>query len=195
MQTCRSDGVVLKPSRPVTRIDACFRDQKDALQKFDPTCHQYSTYTDFDNQTRVHYFFSNDADPVSANMLPVTSTAHVVYNFYTGELLPLSTSAHVSLSAGYEGHAYVVVTPVLGASQNKVAFVGEVDKYTTASSKRFANVKAGDGSVTVDVTGVTNEDVKVCIAAEAGNNWVLKCSSVSFSACSAHECTKTVTIS
>ena len=194
MQTCRSDGVVLKPSRPVTRIDACFRDQKGALQKFDPTCHQYSTYTDFDKQTRVHYFFSNSADPLSADMLPTTSTDHVVYNFYTGEVLSLPTSANVSLAPGYEGHAYVVVSPVLGTTQNKVAFVGEVDKYTTASGKRFANLKAGDGSVTVDVTGVPKEEVKVCIAAEA-SNWALKCSSVSFSACSAHECTQTVTVS
>ena len=46
MQSCRGDGVVLKPSRPVTRIDACFRNVDGRLQKFDPTCHQYSTYSD-----------------------------------------------------------------------------------------------------------------------------------------------------
>ena len=39
-----------------------------------------------------------------------------------------------------EGHIYAVVTPIM---ENGWAFLGETNKYVTASSKRFTKVQGG----------------------------------------------------
>ena len=62
-----------------------------------------------------------------------------------------------AVPANYEGHIYAVVTPVL----NGWTFLGETDKYVTASSRRFTNVQGGEldsvfPQVSVKITTILN---------------------------------------
>merc|ERR1712113_702461 len=57
MATCRRDGKILKPDRPLTPPDACFRAGK-------PTCRVYTTHSDVMGLGRVLYYFNNDGDAV-----------------------------------------------------------------------------------------------------------------------------------
>lgn len=161
MTTCRSDGTVLKPDRPVSTSDYCFT-------KADPGCYVYLTHSDVAGVGRTTYHFNN-ADKyktLEAGMvgLPATTRGtHAVYNWYTQELswmLPSQT-----LSPGYEGHVYAVVTPVLAGDW---VFLGETNKYVTHAALRFKNVAASATSLTVDVVGVKGEAVQVCAAKTAG---------------------------
>ena len=45
-----------------------------------------------------------------------------------------------AVPSNYEGHIYAVVTPIM---ENGWAFLGETNKYVTASSKRFTKVQGG----------------------------------------------------
>lgn len=158
MQSCRLDGRVLKPDKPVSTTDSCFRSA-------DPTCKRYHTYSDVAGFGRVHYFFNNDAEPMSAADVYLGGAAeHLVYNWYSGQVSKLEATN--SVAAGYEGHIYAVAAPVV----NGWALFGEPDKYVTASSTRFSSVSAAasDGSsLAATLVGVAGEEVNVCAARAA----------------------------
>jgi len=169
MTTCRADGTVLKPDRPVTAVDACFR-------RANPTCKVYHTYSDVEGLGRVGYYFNNDGSAsMTAEEVYIQGDAiqnFAVYNWYSGELTKLQDSN--VLSAGYEGHIYASVTPIVAGW----VFVGEPDKYVTSSTLRFPMVESKVGALRVVVRGVAGEDVHVCAA--AASSLQLVCQTASF---------------
>lgn len=109
----------------------------------------------------------------------VPQVPYVVYNWYTREVSTLQQSNQIT--AGYEGHIYAVVSHV---HHNGWAFIGEVDKYVTASSLRVNTVTAGprgtpsEFTITANVTGVAGEVIQLCAVKSA--TMQLVCHSVSF---------------
>merc|ERR1712151_1094972 len=97
---------------------------------------------------------------------------YAVYNWYTGDLTRLKESN--MLNAGYEGHSYAIVTPIVSGW----IFLGEVDKYVPASSVRFSHVDAQEHVLTAMVQGVKGEEIRVCAA--RAERMTVQCSSVSF---------------
>ena len=161
MTTCRADGQVLKPDKPVSISDYCFKNG-------DPSkCSVYHTFSDVVGIPRTHYVFCNggcNADGTfEAAMASLDgSVDYMLYNWYNpaAGAVPLKGAA-VPISNGYEGNAYAVVAPVV----NGWAFFGETNKYVTASTVRFASVKAnGASGLTAAVIGVAGEVVTVCAA-------------------------------
>ena len=164
MTTCMADGTVLKPDIPVHTSDDCFMDPKN---KTDPgQCWKYHTWSDIDGLGRIHYHFNNAAgEPLTPAMVHLDESdvgKYAVRNWYTGDVTLLGASN--SLTAGYEGHVYATVTPIYSGW----IFLGEVDKYTVASSKRFSGIEidhdqaAASPTMRVFVNGVKDEVVKVC---------------------------------
>jgi len=169
MTTCRADGEVLKPDRPLTAVDACFREAN-------PTCQVYHTYSDVEGLGRVGYYFNNNGKAhMTAEEVYVPAKAvqqFAVYNWYSGELTQLQETNE--LSPGYEGHIYATVTPIV----NGWVFVGEPDKYVTSSTLRFPNVESKVGALRVVVRGVAGETVNVCAA--AAPSLQLQCQAATF---------------
>eukprot|EP01062_Namystynia_karyoxenos_P070908 TRINITY_DN662_c0_g1_i2.p2 TRINITY_DN662_c0_g1~~TRINITY_DN662_c0_g1_i2.p2 ORF type:complete len:857 (+),score=267.23 TRINITY_DN662_c0_g1_i2:82-2571(+) len=158
MTTCRGDGVVLRPDRPVMTADWCFATGQ-------PTKYVYHTYSDVQGLGRVHYHFNNDKEPMQAGMVGLKgSEDYAVYNWYSGDLTRLNQTNE--LTAGYEGHNYAVVIPTIpGANGASLAFVGEVGKYVTHAAKRFpSGVSAAGNAITAKVYGATGETVRICAA-------------------------------
>jgi len=176
MTTCRADGKVLKPDRPVSTSDWCFS----SAVKYPSECQVYHTYSDvagMDN-ARTHYVFNNnEGDFVPAQAYLAADADYVVYNWYHPELGAQKVAASVPTPTGYEGHSYIVVAPMV----NGWAFLGETNKYVTASTARFTNVAATAASLTVDLTGVAGETVQVCAAKGAGATAVV-CQQIKFAA-------------
>ena len=185
MTTCRADGTVLKPDRPVATADYCFtaaaRSSMDLGGAGAGACYIYSTITDLEGCGPIKYFYQDRPQTVTMAMAGMGHGALTVYNWYTGTvqaLGPPAGGASVDVAAGYEGHVYAIITPVLTSGWS---FIGEVDKYVTASALRFSNFMDaghGGGGLKVDVTGVANESVKVC--ASVGST--LNCKTVAFTA-------------
>jgi hypothetical protein len=117
---------------------------------------------------------------MTAEMVYLQGTEeYVVYNWYSGALAKLAPT--VTLEPGYEGNAYAVVSPI----ESGWAFIGEVDKYVPASTLRFPGLAfgvdaAGTAALTVSVSGIAGETVKVCAAEAAGLKLV--CQSIKFAA-------------
>jgi len=186
MTSCAADGTVLKPDAPVHTSDWCFVATDDAEESAAPPrsaggaeCYVYRAYSDVsETWGRVQYVY-NDAGgapltPRMAHLAPSDVGNYAVYNWYTGELMMLAAST--PLTGGYEGHNYAVVSPVNGGW----IFLGEVDKYVTASSKRFGAVQVSGGTLKVQVRGFAAEQVRVCAAKKSDLQVV--CKAVDFAA-------------
>jgi hypothetical protein len=175
MSTCRKDGKILKPDRPLTVTDACFRARN-------PTCKVYETFSYLEGYGTVHYYFNNNGSaPLLADevYLAEASTKHeyAVYNWYTGHLGMLHGSNVVT--AGYEGHTYALVAPI----HSGWIFVGEPDKYVSSSGLRFSSLKVTAETLSVQVTGTDGEAVKVCVA-QMLSDFKLVCKVISFGSAS-----------
>ena len=160
--TCRSDGIVLKPDRPIFPADTCF-------VAAEPTCTIYHTYSDVDGLGRVHYHYNIDAGtPLTPAMVSLPSQApkaptHAVYNWYTGEASLLHAST--PLAAGYETTVYAMVVPLIGPADlpAKWAPLGEVDKFVPLAKKRILHVaRVSSTSIDLEVEGVEGESVRLC---------------------------------
>jgi hypothetical protein len=106
MTSARGDGYILKPDRPLSTTDACFKGEKP-----DPTCATYYTYSTHDTG-KIGYLYMDDPEtPLTADMLYLEGTEDaVVYDWYSGKLSKLAASNDVA--PGYEGHVYAMVSPI-----------------------------------------------------------------------------------
>jgi len=163
MTSCRKDGILLKPDRPLATSDACFL-------RADPTCHIYHTYTDIPlsgsgvngvsgSSFRAHYICSNRVEPITSAMLyhPSAARRHFYYNWYTGQAGLFDASN--DLAAGYEGTIYTVIAPMLA---NSWIVLGEISKYVPLARKRISGVAVDGSSVQLTVEGVSGEEVTLC---------------------------------
>ena len=151
--------MVLKPDKPLVTSDVCFLNA-------DPGCHIYHTFTDVPlaNATgatsfRAHYIFSDEVTPLTESMLyhPTLASRHFYYDWYSGAhgIFPASTT----IAAGYEGHVYAEVVPMLS---NSWAVIGEIAKYVPLARKRITTIGLNGEDVFAVVAGVAGEDVRVC---------------------------------
>jgi hypothetical protein len=170
MTACRGDGYILKPDRPLTTVDTCFKAKT-------PNCFTYHTHSNIGGIPRVHYIFDNDGTTLTPDMVYLTAADvnnYVVYNWYSGELSRLQATN--TLARGYEGHVYAMVTPIV----NGWAFLGEPSKYVSCATLRFQTITASDSSLSVQVQGVRGETVSVCVV--DAKNLERMCQNVVFSA-------------
>jgi len=179
--TCRADGIVLKPDRPVFPADTCFAAK-------DPGCFVYHTYTDVPGLGRAHYHFANNpSQPLTRAMLSLpahdpTAPPLALYNWYTGEATLFRTSN--PLRAGYEGTVYAMAVPLIGPGDlpAKWAPLGQLDKYVPLAGKRIVQIReAGSTQLVMDVQGVPAETVEVCALYFDGTEKLTKlCDSIVF---------------
>ena len=176
MTTCMADGAVLRPDVPVHTSDSCFIDGAGAK------CYVYHTWTDLEANgvaSRVHYHYNDAVAPLTPAMVHLTAAdvgKYVVRNWYNGDLTLLAASN--ALAAGYEGHVYAVASPILAGGWT---FLGEIDKFVVAASKRFGKVTSSSSAgLAVEVKGLEGESVKVCAAKASDLKAV--CNAVTFAA-------------
>ncbi|CAE7614562.1 unnamed protein product [Symbiodinium natans] len=167
MSTCRADGKVLKPDRPVMPLESCF----DA--GVDPAgCHNYFTYSELSGYGsavrpfKIFYLFMDQ--PGLLHVRDVMRTGleerdYVVYDWYSGKLtwLDAATPSSVfSVLGGYEGHSYALLVPLIYGSG--WALIGERAKLVPTSSLRFRDLDVNAGVFSLEVNGVAGEVVEVC---------------------------------
>jgi len=139
-------------------------------------CFIYHTHSEIGGIPRVHYFYSNDGNTLTPDMVYLTSgdvNNYVVYNWYSMEISRLQSTN--TLARGYEGHVYAVVSPFV----NGWAFLGEPNKYVSCSTLRFQTITASSSELSVQVQGVRGETVTVCVART--EDLARKCQTVSYS--------------
>ena len=172
MTTCMADGTVLKPDAPVHTSDSCFLSAKG------DGCYVYHAESAVSGYGTVHYAFNNEGGapltPRDTHLAAADVGKYVVRNWYTGAVAVLAAST--PLAAGYEGHNYASISPIV----NGWVFFGEVGKYVVAAAKRFPSVIAQGEALTAEVNGIKGETVKVCAAKSSDMKTI--CNTLTFKA-------------
>ncbi len=187
-QTCRADGLLLKPDRPATPIDAVFFDHRRPF-----TVHTWSDRGEFG---RWHYaaafhlarehpqrtaldriwpyvsYGLQDAgsmfvfpEQVADRHLDLTrdlgaSGESVIFD-WRGRTA--KTALDVTLwpeMADLYDFSYFVVAPVW---PNGLALIGEVDKFVTVADRRFTSMAFDGDAVRLELAGVSGETVSIWV--------------------------------
>ena len=168
LRTCRSDGMILKPDRPIVLADACFHRGGDPYY-----CDVFVTLTTISSHL-THFLYVDDptslvhsesiADLLAPEQAPGDS---ILFNFYTRAFRSVTPDTILTdIDPGYEGHTYLLIAPVLFSHW---AFVGEVDKYVPVSSFRFQTIALEDDeSLHITLVAAPNETVgPICAVYDA----------------------------
>ena len=170
LKTCRSDGLLLKPDKPATPIERCFRPDYPKGQIWD-------TYTRLGTQSWRYLLVAEQGIEFnfSAQELGIQAP-HVVYemNVLQSEDSSSSRSQEQShrrvlqvserLKAGgtkppRKGAVpvqYFVLAPV---AEDGTAFIGATDKFITVSPQRFESIENDGKKLTV--IGVAGEEIEL----------------------------------
>jgi len=171
MSTCMADGTVLKPDRPVMPLESCFSTGVDPAG-----CHNYFTYSDVPGLGRNFYVYMDTPGELRLqDVMPsgLRAESYAVFDWYASSLSWLDAAKPTSVfkaSAGYEGHSYALLAPVIQGW----SLIGEKAKIVPSSSGRFHVVSVNFSELYIEVWGVSGEEVEVCAAQRAAVTVVCK---------------------
>ena len=161
MKTCRQDGVLLKPDRPATPIDAMYTDKTRPWTVSTESLHETGKTVYLAAFNLWPYRMFNPE--VSMAELGITSE-YVVYDYR--EQMVVENRGVIDFGLMPQNDAfYYVLAPVL---ENDIAVIGETGKFVTKSGKRFPRIEAKGDALDMDVVGVPGEDVTVTIYVKGG---------------------------
>jgi hypothetical protein len=176
MRSCRADGTVLKADRPAIAIDQVWA-KADTRSEISFTFSKLPNPPSVGGTFSVHYLLAADVTtsynitPADLGVSPSATTASfIAYNYYSGTVVPFGTDMPLQLLSAQTGQTaaavkfdYYTISPV---GPDGVAFIGEPNKYITASSKRFVGFEVGASGVGVGsatTACVPDEKLRACI--------------------------------
>eukprot|EP00039_Didymoeca_costata_P008485 m.112767 g.112767 ORF g.112767 m.112767 type:complete len:859 (-) comp14102_c0_seq2:80-2656(-) len=189
MRSCRSDGVLLRPSKGVTMLDVAFKAGFDSVPMQGTTVGPsiWGAYSQIN-----HYRFSQilsislnesvdveftDLDPysVSDDMFAVyawnatTITKNDINVLGMKLTIPASPNPNANV-LGYHHHRIHKVVP------NGFTLLGEIEKFVAVSYRRFTNLVSNEQGLNVTVLAASNESVEVTLLTPQGELMQQTCS-------------------
>jgi len=184
-RTCRADGLLLKPDRPVTPVDAMFLEHE--RPHIVTTCSQRLGLGSWiylaafplsrgDDLTRTVdelaglIVYGRTVDEmfvfpetirdwqVGLNEDLGLSGPAVVYNWKSGTAEQVDRAFAMPPMESREEFAYYVIAPIFG---NGLALIGEPGKFVTLADKRFTRIEPLEDTIRVTVQGVPGERVSL----------------------------------
>lgn len=176
MQTCREDGVLLKPDRPATPLDSYW-----AVRAFGPLAHGpkgevWTTETQISGFKWMYAFgtmldeeFVLSLDELlhsstrwSTEAIGVASPEYVAFSYYRGptSVRAVDNSQPLRFATGpdYGSAELYLVAPRF---PNGWALLGETDKYISVAQQRITSVEMAGSSVNVRIIGSPGERVSL----------------------------------
>jgi len=207
MQTCRSDGVLLKPDIPLKTLDLVFSTGFKTGPRLFNLSHAYSQQIvkDEKGNTAVfwHYILAADTEmPFSITLDDLgepTNAQFVVFDYFKNPttLAKFNNANPLNIEALYPtgetvSFKYYVIVPLLGG----YTLIGERDKYAVASFQRFGTITKTSNTTTVNIMGVSQEHVNIQMLYEPTQSvethtCIIGASGVAVLSCdiTKHECT------
>jgi len=176
MQTCRTDGLLLKPDVPARTLDLVFSTGFKESPRLYNLSHTYSIRTVHNNQgpyeLRWHYILAANTE-LEFNIQPTdlgepSDGLFVVFDYFVQPTSPLlfTTKYPLKIPALFPlgntvNFLYYVIVPIMGG----YTLIGERDKFVTASFERFGQiVKTTDTThsmTNITIFGVPQEEVNL----------------------------------
>ena len=165
LRTCRADGLLLKPDKPATPIERCFKPDYPKGQIWD-------TYTRLGKQSWRYLLVAEQMSEFEFSHQELNIEApHVVYEMNVFQSVGASTSSQrrvlqagdklkvggtSSPRKGAVPAQYFVLAPV---ADDGTAFLGATDKFITISPQRFEHID--DSGKKVTVLGAAGEQLEL----------------------------------
>ena len=161
-KTCRNDGLLLKPDKPLTANDLMFRNHRKYY-----IC---DTYSKIDNLTWRYVLISNiwpkrvKETYFTLKELGFDNNEYILYDYLSGGLnrIKFDDSIEVGRLRKY-GYKYYIICPI---TLNNMAIIGCPDKFITCSKKLFITIKATKDSLSFSVENIKDAIVKLLIYSE-----------------------------
>lgn len=184
-KTCMKNGLLLKPDKPATPLDAMFFSNNRPYTT--------STFSEVDNVGKVYYLAAynisrnhpqrstddvlwatlsydgkdvgemfNWPDEVTNWQLELSELGAkkemLVYNWRNNTAEIVERNFELTEIEDLYDFGYYIITPVLA---NDMALIGETDKFVTLADKRFISVEVLADSLKIELSGVEGEQVSV----------------------------------
>jgi len=182
-RTCRRDGLLLKPDRPATPLDAMFLEHQrpylvsthsqrpgigtwtylaafhlarggTLMQALD----KIANFIVYESPIEEMFVFPREVRDWHVDLqddLNIDSSM-VAFNWRTGTAVLIRDTFQIPPVENRTGYAYFVLAPVLS---NGLALIGEPEKFVTLADKRFLHIEALPNGIRIHVQGVPGEDL------------------------------------
>lgn len=161
LRSCRSDGKLLQPSKPLTAIDLYFlSDTRPNVWTTETTISaQYTFGLILVAEVATEYNLS----PSQLNLEKSLSVPNLVWQHYPFENVFSSNLANSSVNTpsreGFTNFAILATSPVFTVNGDDYAILGEVDKWAHVSMDRITQIQTNDTSLLVTLEGSAMENV------------------------------------
>ncbi|MHA1291523.1 MAG: hypothetical protein ACTSQJ_02515 [Promethearchaeota archaeon] len=161
-KTCREDGLLLKPDKPLTANDLMFKKHRKYY-----ICDTYTKRGDY----IWHYILIVNIWPknvketyISARELGFKEKEFILYDFQTGLIFPMKNTEQLNLGFlnKYE-YRYYIFCPLF---ENKMAIIGCIDKFITCSKKQFLLIESTEESLTFSFEDIKGASQKILLYSE-----------------------------
>ncbi len=161
-ETCRNDGLLLKPDKPLTANDLMFKKHKKYY-----IC---DTYTKINNLTWSYILISNiwpkrvKETFFTLKELGFEKEDYIIYDYHSGisNRIKFDEFIEVGRLRRY-GYKYYIISPI---TLNGMSLIGCPDKFITCSGKLILEVNATEDSLNFLVENIRDTVVKLLIYSE-----------------------------
>ncbi|NHJ02459.1 MAG: hypothetical protein EAX86_10015 [Candidatus Heimdallarchaeota archaeon] len=160
MKTCRSDGLLLKPDRPATPIDRMFQ----------PHRKYYIISTISQKKDLIWYYVCSinlypskiKDQSIKLSELGINEN-YVGYDYKTRKLNVLESNTSIKTQLSKNDFSYWILAPIHG---EKVAFIGDTEKFITCSTKQFPKVNWIGEELVIEIDSLPTETVTLTFYAK-----------------------------
>jgi hypothetical protein len=185
-RTCRKDGLLLKPDKSATPIDAMFLhherpytvstfSERENLGRWTYVAafHLSKNHAEMTSIDKAFAMLTYDGEDLNnmfvwpdevtdwrfdlAEDLKITERV-VLYNWRSGDVQVVDDRFDIPVMPHLYDYAYFILAPIFS---NGLALIGEPGKFVTLADKRFKEIEPLENSIRVVVTGVPGEVVEI----------------------------------
>ena len=161
MRVCRSDGLLLKPDRPAMPIDKMFVENNTL----------YTTITQSKTGIGTYYYVAGyniwpnkyRERELTFAELGVEPGNYLVYSWNDKKFQDQKERVVFPDKLGQYRSAYYVIVPDPGKTP---ALIGELEKFVTVSSARFAKIESQAGRLSLVISGVAGEELALAFKSD-----------------------------
>ncbi|MHA1148849.1 MAG: hypothetical protein ACTSR8_11485 [Promethearchaeota archaeon] len=160
-KTCRDDGLLLKPDKPLTANDLMFKKHRKYY-----ICDTYTRRNDL----IWRYILVTNVWPKRVKDRKVTleelgfEEEFVLYDYYLRKIVKIAITKEISIGIlkKYQ-YKYFILSPIL---KNGMALIGCVDKFVCCSKKQFPLVQSTANTLTFSIEDIENSEVSLILFSE-----------------------------
>ncbi|MBD3211184.1 MAG: hypothetical protein GF311_01155 [Candidatus Lokiarchaeota archaeon] len=161
-KTCRDDGLLLKPDKPLTANDLMFKPHKkyyicDTYIKREDLIWRFILITNiWPNRVKERYFTLEELGYNHENF--------ILYDYFANRLEKVNSSQKIEIGKLEKyGYKYYILNPIF---ENGLSFIGCVDKFIPCSRKLIVDLNSKNTSLTFVVNGLKDANLKILLYSE-----------------------------